>query len=109
MNRAALDAAFRLATRLPSTVHRSAAFPGPEPEREYRRTPPAHFARDSKRCPNGEAGVRTIGGEQVKWCTGCKCDHNVAAFNKGSGPSGLHRHCRDWQARWRQQAKDKKA
>lgn len=59
-----------------------------------------------ERVKNGGGMVRTLpGGQKVKRCSGCKVDHPLAAFAKGSGPGGLHRHCREYQREWRKRHK----
>lgn len=40
-------------------------------------------------------------GVAVKRCSGCKEQLPLDRFNKGSGPGGLHRHCRACQVAWR--------
>lgn len=62
------------------------------------------------RVGNGGAFIRTLpGGQKVKRCAGCKVDHDVSAFSQGTGPGGLHRHCREYQKRWREQRKERRA
>jgi hypothetical protein len=43
----------------------------------------------------GVAAIRRVDGLYVKRCAGCKTDKPLGAFSKGTGPGGLHRHCRD--------------
>lgn len=53
---------------------------------------------------DGVAKVRVspIGGMgHVKRCAGCKQNQPLAAFTKGTGPGGLHRHCRECCKAWR--------
>lgn len=59
----------------------------------------------SSRVGNGGAFIRTVEGVKVKRCAGCKVDHPLAAFSQGTGPGGLHRHCREYQKQWRHQRK----
>jgi PRTRC genetic system protein C len=43
-----------------------------------------------------KALIRTLaGGKKVKRCAGCKQDKELSAFARGTGPGGLHRHCRE--------------
>lgn len=53
------------------------------------------------RIGNGGAMIRTVEGVKVKRCAGCKVDHPLNAYSQGTGPGGLHRHCRIYQAEWR--------
>lgn len=63
-----------------------------------------------RRIGNGGAMIRTLpGGQKVKRCAGCKVDHDLAAFTQGTGPGGLHRHCRVYQKAWRARAAQRKA
>jgi hypothetical protein len=60
------------------------------------------------RIANGGAFVRISpegGAGRVKRCAGCQRDKPLAAFTKGSGPGGLHRHCRDCCRAWRRMHK----
>jgi len=44
----------------------------------------------------GAAFIRRLpGGKRIKRCAGCKQDKEISAFTLGSGPGGLHRHCRE--------------
>lgn len=62
-----------------------------------------------KRIGNGGALIHTVEGVKVKRCAGCKVDHVLQAFNQGTGPGGLHRHCRVYLKAWRQRAQQRKA
>lgn len=58
---------------------------------------------------NGIAFIRTLpGGQKVKRCAGCEVDKPLAAFSLGTGPGGLHRHCRDCCKAYRERAKQKR-
>lgn len=61
------------------------------------------------RVKNGGAFVRTVNGVKVKRCAGCKVDHPLDAFTKGTGPGGLNRHCRAYHAAWRARRKQQRA
>lgn len=57
---------------------------------------------DKRRGPDGCAAIVTApGGKRVKRCAGCREVLEVGAFTKGSGPGGLHRHCRICVQQWR--------
>jgi hypothetical protein len=62
-----------------------------------------------KRAKPGEAMIRTVGGVKVKRCAGCKVDHELTAFNQGTGPGGLGRHCREYLKKWRAERLAKRA
>lgn len=55
----------------------------------------------SRRIGNGGAFIRTVEGRRVKRCAGCKLDKPLDAFSLGTGPGGLHRHCRACCREWR--------
>lgn len=50
--------------------------------------------RGSKSGVARTCAIFTRDGVKVKRCSGCEATLPVAAFCKGSGPGGLHRHCK---------------
>lgn len=61
---------------------------------------------DKRRGPNGCAEIVTLpGGEKVKRCAGCREAQPLDMFVKGSGPGGLHRHCRTCTRQWNENRK----
>lgn len=104
MNRAALEAAFRLSTQLPSTVHRRPERREAEQDREE--STPKNYRSLPRNGANHTHAIRTLpGGQKVKYCSGCKADHPLDAFNQGMGPGGLRRHCREYEKQWREARK----
>lgn len=78
----------------------SAAVEGPE-EKDGKLQYTFRRAVGTKGLRDGCALVRTVDGHKVKRCAGCQTDRALSLFTHGSGPGGLHRHCRDCQRAYR--------